>query len=192
MYVFVDMHTKSQQCVAGKFFAVLIFFLSRRTEVPQCSGQACFDGEREERGNTEKKRGKRLVRKGATLALEQSSGSTKKRQKESGHESECHKWRAIEDVFCRGSPLHSSLACRLFVYLTQFWFDWCFVWLMGLWLFLTFLHSSNYCLPSDNSLIVGLTCLHADTESACGWAKTHSGFEMQTWTPHTCVNAHIT
>lgn len=44
----------TQQCVAGNFFAVLIFFLSCRTEVPQFSGQACFDGEREERGNTEK------------------------------------------------------------------------------------------------------------------------------------------
>lgn len=50
----IDVHTKSQQCVAGKFCAVLIPFLSCRTEVPQCSGQACFDGEREERGNTEK------------------------------------------------------------------------------------------------------------------------------------------
>lgn len=50
------MHTKSQQCVAGKFCAVLIPFLRRRTEVPQCFGQACFDREREERRNTEKDR----------------------------------------------------------------------------------------------------------------------------------------
>lgn len=50
------MHTKSQQCVAGKFCAVLIPFLRCRTEVPQCFGQACFDRGREERGNTEKER----------------------------------------------------------------------------------------------------------------------------------------
>uniref|UniRef100_A0A8C9Y5S1 Ubiquitin-like protein 3 n=1 Tax=Sander lucioperca TaxID=283035 RepID=A0A8C9Y5S1_SANLU len=67
--VLIDMHMKSQQCVAGKFFAVLIFFLSHRTEVPQCSGQACFDGEREERGNTERE-GKETGQERARLALE--------------------------------------------------------------------------------------------------------------------------
>lgn len=54
----IDMHTKSQPCAAGKFFAVLILFLSHRTEVPQCSGQACFDRERGRREEIEEKEGK--------------------------------------------------------------------------------------------------------------------------------------
>lgn len=63
----VDVHPKSQQSVAGKFFAVLIPFLSRRTEVPQCSGQACFDGRE---GGERKYSKKRPVRKGARPSLE--------------------------------------------------------------------------------------------------------------------------
>lgn len=62
----IEMHTKSQPCTAGKFFAVLILFLSHRTEVPQCSGQACFDRERGRREEIEKKR---LVRKEGRLGF---------------------------------------------------------------------------------------------------------------------------
>lgn len=89
-YTFIDTHTKSQQRVAGKFFAVLIFFLSHRTEVPQCSGQACFDGEREERGNTGKE-GKEAGQERGSAGIGADSGSTKQRQKEGGHEFGCHK-----------------------------------------------------------------------------------------------------
>lgn len=58
------MHTHSQPYAAGKFFAALIFFLRYlRTEVPQCSGQACFDEEREGGRREEIHRGKKLVSK---------------------------------------------------------------------------------------------------------------------------------
>lgn len=77
----IDVHTKSQQCVAGKFCAVLIPFLSCRTEVPQCSGQACFDGEREERGNTEKERketGQERGKTGLRVDLKQHNEETER------------------------------------------------------------------------------------------------------------------
>lgn len=96
----IDVHTKSQQCVAGKFFAVLIPFLSHRTEVPQCSGQACFDGEREERGNTEKEgkeTGQEGGKTGVRVDLERHNEETEREG--GGRENECHEWREKDDVF---------------------------------------------------------------------------------------------
>lgn len=83
----IDMHRKSQQRVAGKFFAVLIPFLSRRTEVPQCSGQARFDGEREERGNTEKEgkeTGQEGGKTGVRVDLRQHNEETERRRRRRG------------------------------------------------------------------------------------------------------------
>lgn len=109
--VLIDMHTKSQQCVAGKFFAVLIFFLSRRTEVPQCSGQACFDGEREERGNPEKETGQERGKTGVRVDLKQYKEETGREGK--GGENEKRKKRMAA---------HFTSPCLLgfLLYLTQF------------------------------------------------------------------------
>lgn len=106
------MHAKSQQCAAGKFFAVLIFFLSRRTEVPQCSVQARFDGEREERGNTEKEGKETGQERGKTRAdLRQDKEES---EREEGTGVNAVNEQKKRDAFFCGRPLCFSLAFRLF------------------------------------------------------------------------------
>lgn len=63
--VLIDARTHRSSVALETSLLSSSFFLSRRTEVPQYSGQACFDTGREERGNSEKeeKGRKRLVRK---------------------------------------------------------------------------------------------------------------------------------
>lgn len=116
------------------------FFLSRRTEVPQCSGQACFDGEWEERGNREKE-GNESGQEGGKTGVRV---DLKQHNKETGREGGV-KMKSEEK---KRSAAHftSPWLSGVLVYLTQFWFDWCSVLLMGLWPSLTLLHSSHYCI----------------------------------------------